>query len=93
MKHEHRALITWPGLFPFDMLRYDRCYPDRETDSSRMEMAARNRQRGVAVVVTHREAGFTVDRWESFGARCEPLTNEQAIEWHNARRWEAERSA
>lgn len=67
----YRWKLTVCGLgpFPFDMLRYDGCYPFSSADAAKLE---RNREYGlgiyevVLVMNSVSSAGPTVDRWKSF---------------------------
>lgn len=73
-KHEltFESKTKWQA-FPFDMLRYDTCYPKMESDSHQMHASVADDSnlmpRRVTVVrYTHRAApGWTMARWESFG--------------------------
>ncbi len=51
------------GEFPFDMLRYDSCWPKSEGHDS---YALGNRDQRRVVLQTWSERGPTVGRWESF---------------------------
>jgi hypothetical protein len=56
------------GQFPFDMLRYDSCWPKHESDSAEIE---RNVRRGTdEYTVRLMSVGLnspTIGRWNSFG--------------------------
>lgn len=69
MSDERYAIVKGRGQFPFDMLRYDRCSPLRETDSIRLggESDEDMLKGRVVVVVSDRSTPFTSKRWESFG--------------------------
>jgi hypothetical protein len=63
--------VTGRGYFPFDMLRYDACWPASGEDAARIEWEfakpgdkVRRDQRSVRLR-SYREP--TVDRWTSFG--------------------------
>jgi hypothetical protein len=60
--------FTVTGRFPFpiDMLRYDRCYPATEKDSSLMVGALSGSREITLRLVTDRPAGPTEARWNSF---------------------------
>ena len=66
--------VCGKGEFPFDMLRYDHCYPDTSEDSVNMDedrMMPRN-ERPVRYVKLSRVVDSvkhlpTVARWASFG--------------------------
>jgi hypothetical protein len=55
--------VSGRGRFPYDMLRYDRCWPTREFETPKLSgYSAEN--------ITIGMAGYsmpTVDRWKSFG--------------------------
>lgn len=53
------------GQFPYDMLRYDNCWPATESDSVLLEshkLTAR-----VVTLETDEATTLTPDRWRSFG--------------------------
>lgn len=61
--------VRGSGRFPFDMLRYDGCYPETGMDVTSMtsedrEVFGRSQERNVRLR-SDREP--TVDRWTSFG--------------------------
>jgi hypothetical protein len=60
--------VQGSGIFPFDMLRYDRCFPKTQTDTSEIEETTR---RSIEIrrvtLVTVSESAPTYGRWESFG--------------------------
>lgn len=59
----HPFEVSGAGQFPFDMLRYDSCWPRRQTDVLDMT-SARAGQRTVSLLGL---SAPTVARWESFG--------------------------
>lgn len=71
--------VEGQGDFPFDMLRYDACWPYSEGLDSRRLAAGSGmeplRERRRIVLQSKQECGPTPGRWESFGwqvvARCE----------------------
>ncbi len=68
----YRFKVRWAGEFPIDMLRYDCCFPERESEgSSVIERSFREGGGPYEVsLITMREGGhITPDRWASFGAR------------------------
>jgi len=76
--HRHTFTVEGLGQFPYDMLRYDRCYPASENDSYRMVDLANRRGEHSAKLLTPRRVELVhVDgsarwapmsvRWESFG--------------------------
>ncbi len=56
--------VTGKGWFPYDMLRYDQCYPCNVQDSGALEYDRRDK-RTVELATTKRWA--TDARWASFG--------------------------
>lgn len=59
------------GPFPADMLRYDCCYPENGDGAAAIALVttglrARDSRRTVKLL-THRNAGPCIGRWESFG--------------------------
>lgn len=73
------AKISGRGQFPIDMLRYDSCSPATETDSiligSTFEIYG-VWEIYVKVRPLSKSKGhnpWTVDRWASFGVKCQPL--------------------
>lgn len=59
--------VEGPGVFPFDMMRYDNCCPDAEQDSARIERATHRRYRVVLRRYSLNGGPATWERWESFG--------------------------
>lgn len=58
-------VVEGAGAFPFDMLRYDSCWPVREGyDSGKLERECRERRR--VLLATSYEGSPTPRRWESF---------------------------
>ena len=70
--NRHLIRVTGRGQFPFDMLRYDECFPYRVMDCSAMTM---ERQLRDVVLVCVRPHGPTVQRWRSFGWNCQAEEN------------------
>lgn len=70
----HRFQVRGAGIVPFDMLRYDCCFPNSEgEDSAKLEAATFPGGKREAYVVTlcrwsdRRDWQPTADRWRSFG--------------------------
>ena len=62
------------GIFPFDMLRYDACYPKSSADASVMAVTVMPGSQGekseVTLCVAHKRRDdhvITHERWQSFG--------------------------
>lgn len=58
-----KFVVIGRGVFPFDMLRYDSCYPMCPEDAGRL---AELDKRAVALVTVSHVAP-TIGRWNSFG--------------------------
>jgi hypothetical protein len=54
--------VTGRGVFPFDMLRYDRCYPADSNAAFNMD-----RTQDLRFVKLNSWLVPTIDRWSSFG--------------------------
>lgn len=65
------ATVEGTGYFPVDMLRYDHCYPQRETDSISIVTMDPFKEKTIVNVsrFTERNMPWTDKRWESFGWR------------------------
>lgn len=82
--YEVRFTVEGKGEFPFDMLRYDSCHPDRGVDVRAMTVDPMSEEaleapRKVALVTFRLMAnqGPTEARWRSFGwtvADVQPAT-------------------
>lgn len=70
MRKPIRLTIEGSGEFPWDMLRYDNCWPSAAADVPAMVLprwkAGRNLKRRVTVASV---GPFTSERWASFGWR------------------------
>jgi len=70
--YRHRFAVTGTWPIPFDMLRYDACYPATEgRDASALERLSLPGGHRAAATVTFEHVGEkgwapTVDRWASF---------------------------
>ena len=62
-------VVTGKGEVPFDMLRYDCCFPDSPEDAARMHVdwTNRNYTRAIILAKYDKMGGFTPARWSSFG--------------------------
>jgi hypothetical protein len=56
------------GAFPFDMLRYDSCYPAGVISSGNLVVEDQDEMRTVSLYSTRKP---TVARWNSFGWGCD----------------------
>jgi hypothetical protein len=61
------AKILGTGVFPLDMLRYDKAYPLSEKDAVAISSTFFNKCDNYEVNIGTSLAKFTVDRWRSFG--------------------------
>lgn len=64
----YRATFQGMGTFPFDMLRYDDCWPESPDDALNIGVTPVNRryrERRRVTVVAHND--FAIERWMSFG--------------------------
>ena len=59
-----RFAVRGNGPFPFDMLRYDSCWPAQQADVSRLM------DTGDRIVTLESRCRPTVERWVSFGWAC-----------------------
>ena len=61
-----RFQVTGAGRFPLDMLRHDRCCPERERDANLLD---RDYQRTINLLrfTTAGGSGPNSERWKSFG--------------------------
>lgn len=83
------AIIQGKGAFPFDMLRYDSCYPNSERDSVLLEQSVRNpfvkdkMERWSICVKSASENKWTVGRWESFGVKITDVPREMTFDYNS----------
>lgn len=62
--------VEGAGEFPFDMLRYDACWPYSEgRDSTELSSESHFSFRRRVVLQSQQESGPTPGRWQSFGWR------------------------
>ena len=62
------AIAVGNGPFPFDMLRYDHCFPASECYSGEVGRDHYQHDRVVIVAKYRQQPGrWTADRWQSFG--------------------------
>ena len=64
--------VSGRGAFPYDMLRYDRCWPAQEVESSKLGSWPRSASQEPLVIklkryVTSKSQQPTFGRWSSFG--------------------------
>ncbi|MBN8848184.1 MULTISPECIES: hypothetical protein [unclassified Sphingomonas] len=57
-------MVTGRGAFPFDMLRYDECWP---VDADAASALADDVGRRTVSLRTYRESNIHPARWDSFG--------------------------
>lgn len=68
---EIRFTVEGSGEFPFDMLRYDRCFPASESDAGKMPRPHQGSSRRIIELIAVDHDGNnrfapTIGRWESF---------------------------
>lgn len=62
-----RFVVRGAGAFPFDMLRYDHCYPATQEDSAKLDHYERDLRRVVLWAdAPHKHWLPEIDRWKSF---------------------------
>jgi hypothetical protein len=68
----HRFKVLGSGQFPFDMLRYDACYPETSNDASNLINSDEDFEPRDVKLCARAERGWfpTRDRWRSFGWLC-----------------------
>lgn len=60
--------VKGSGEFPYDMLRYDACFPQTSTDINiMMDRAVGQREVRMVTCRAHKTDTLTPARWESFG--------------------------
>lgn len=64
-KKRFEFTVEGTGEFPFDMLRYDCCWPKSEAHDSHL-LSGETRDRRRIVLLTDNPHAPTVGRWESF---------------------------
>ena len=64
-----RLTVKGSGEFPFDMLRYDGCFPEAERESGKLYYhASFEHPREIELhMVSFNDKGPTKGRWQSFG--------------------------
>lgn len=61
------AVVAGSGNFPYDMLRFDSCFPERQEDTGRMDRYETQVRAVVVRRVSEGKPEFTQGRWRSFG--------------------------
>lgn len=78
----HVYEVSGSGEFPFDMLRYDTCWPGREAETHKLGLetqrlgSGRRQTRTVQIVGLK---GPTLARWESFGWKVGATVQERSV--------------
>lgn len=67
------ARVIGSGVFPMDMLRYDRAYPLTENDAVTISSTFIIKTGHYEVLVGTSQPRFTFDRWRSFGVTVIPV--------------------
>lgn len=66
-KTVYEFYATGHGMFPFDMLRYDSCWPASGEDAAKIEWGHTTDHRGQRSIKMRSYREPTVERWSSFG--------------------------
>ncbi len=67
MTHTHTFTVEGRGAFPYDMLRYDQCFPLTGDDSANMQQHVTERRSVTLTRISDRSAWLpTAARWSSF---------------------------
>ena len=61
------AKVIGNGIFPMDMLRYDKCYPVGDSDAVNISRTFYDKISQYEINICTNLSKFTVDRWRSFG--------------------------
>lgn len=68
MRHVHQVSFQGLGIFPLDMLRYDRCWPAGPSDVAMVGYEINDlRVVSVRAYSENKNMPFTEARWASFG--------------------------
>lgn len=63
--------VTWTGMFPVDMLRYDCAWPHTQADVTKMFSSFNRRDPNPNTARVVMQNKPTTARWASFGAKAE----------------------
>lgn len=75
MKYKQIFYVKGSGWFPFDMLRYDQCWPAYEQESTLLGSEDFESKETLIALERHvmtRDEVPTLNRWESFGWEVVP---------------------
>lgn len=75
-RYRWRYTVTGTYEFPIDMLRYDRAFPDTETDSGKVMNLRWSRSLEPVSIRVIGLSDPTVGRWESFGWKVSDVLRE-----------------
>lgn len=81
MKPQKKTVYEWflvvegASEFPFDMLRYDACFPFEQEDSAKLQSDKYERRRVVLIRRGVNDSAGNEKRWASFGWRVLLATN------------------
>jgi hypothetical protein len=82
MKYRSHAIAHCSGFeFPFDMLRYDHCYPSDSESAVQMGRSPGDIEPGETYQIRltqlheYKSPNWTIGRWASFGVRLEPVND------------------
>jgi hypothetical protein len=73
------ARVLGFGVFPMDMLRYDKAYPLSEKDSIAISSTFYNKCSNYEINIGTSLAKFTIDRWKSFGVTIVSTKNQNNL--------------
>ncbi len=76
--YQSEFVVEGIGDFPFDMLRYERAFPEHESDSYKLNTS--DEKRSVYLIKIHHdpEPEFNHNRWKSFGWKITQV-NEKVV--------------
>lgn len=67
---ETKFKVRGRGVFPYDMLRYDRCFPDSQIDAAKLDGDIGEGGRRIVTLVQRHDSPrphVTPERWASYG--------------------------
>ncbi len=62
----HVFTVEGASEFPYDMLRYDCCYPTRSEDATKLDSVYRDTRKVILTRTAEKHWTPTADRWQSF---------------------------
>jgi hypothetical protein len=64
-QYYHRFMVKGDGYFPYDMLRYDACWPSTSDDVINLGLG--EKRKVTLTTIGNKDRKPTFARWESFG--------------------------